>query len=74
MDFEFEILRAYVREKRLCEEEEQEGEEEEEQEGEENCVIISIMLFMKEDTYVLLVDLSWMWFTYLKLMCIRDVV
>ena len=33
MDFEFEILRAYVREKRLCEEQEGEEEEEEEEEG-----------------------------------------
>ena len=30
------------------------------------------MLLLKEDTDVLLVDLSWMWFTYLKLMCIRE--
>ena len=37
--------------------------------GRKHSVIISIMLFMKDDTYVLLVDLSWMWFTYLKLMC-----
>ena len=36
MDFEFEILRAYVREKNLCEEEEQqEGEKKGVQEGEE---------------------------------------
>ena len=41
--------------------------------GRKNSIIM-IMLFMKEDTYVLLVDLPWMWFTYLKLMCIRDVV
>ena len=34
MDFEFEILRAYVREKRLCEEEEEEEQEEGEKEEE----------------------------------------